>query len=187
MRRTKPFRFPYDEEKLREAIIYVALSSKADALFGAVKLNKILYYADFAAYRRLGQPITGASYQKLAEGPAPKQMLPIRRMMVDAGDIRIEVRPYFSGVQHRLVVEPHIAKDFAPRRLSPKEIEILDEVIQAMWHMTAREVSDYSHREPGWLVTNVGDTIPYETAWLSGDTPSQEAEEYGRRLVGLPI
>ena len=46
--------------------------------------------------------------------------------------------------------------------------------------MNTREASDYSHKELGWLVTLPGETIPYETAWVSADGPGQEAEEYGR-------
>ena len=40
--------------------IYIVQTERfLDERFGAVKLNKILYFADFEAYRRLGEPITG--------------------------------------------------------------------------------------------------------------------------------
>jgi len=68
----------YNEEKLAELILYVCHKSEADERFGATKLNKILFYSDFAAYRQLGQPITGADYQNLEEGPAPRKLPPIR-------------------------------------------------------------------------------------------------------------
>ena len=64
--------FEFEPDKFRELIVYICKKSEGDPTFGAVKLNKILYYADFAAYRILGKPITGAQYQKLREGPAPQ-------------------------------------------------------------------------------------------------------------------
>ena len=61
----------FKEEKFGNLILYVAERSEHDDRFGAVKLNKIMYYADFTAYWKLGRPITGATYQRLDEGPLP--------------------------------------------------------------------------------------------------------------------
>ena len=47
---------------------------------------------------------------------------------------------------------------------------------------TAREVSDYSHREPGWELADDRETIPYETAWLSSEPPDRETEELAERV-----
>ena len=44
------------------------------------------------------------------------------------------------------------------------------------------EVSDFSHREPGWVLASDGETIPYETAWLSADPIDQETEEAIREM-----
>lgn len=63
----------YSEEKLRELILYIAQKSKTDPRCGAVKLNKLLYYADFSAYRLLGRAITGAEYQHLKKGRRPER------------------------------------------------------------------------------------------------------------------
>ena len=51
-----------NERKLRELVVLVANKSEGDPHFGAVKLNKILYYAEFQAFRILGSPIAGATY-----------------------------------------------------------------------------------------------------------------------------
>lgn len=65
--------FKFDESKFKELVLYIATNTSRDPTVGAVELNKILYYSDFIAYKRLGRPITGAAYQKLSEGPAPRQ------------------------------------------------------------------------------------------------------------------
>lgn len=175
MPKTRPFHPEFDQEKFSELLLYIAQKSADDPRFGAVKLNKILFFSDFIAYRRLGKPITGATYQRLNEGPAPRQMMPTRRIMVSMRELDIELRPYFNGLQQRIVA-------LRPAKLgvfSADELEIVDEVIAELWDMTARDVSDYSHRELGWILAKPGDVIPYETAWLSSDPLPQEAEEYG--------
>ena len=60
----------YDERKPGELIVLIASLSRDDPAFGDVKLNKLLFFSDFLAYTNLGQPITGAEYQKLDFGPA---------------------------------------------------------------------------------------------------------------------
>lgn len=178
MNKPKLRAFEFNEEKFKEAILFIAAASEEDEGFGATKLNKVLYYADFTAYRRLGEPITGATYQKLNEGPAPRELLRVRRSLIDAGYASIEHRPYFTGTQQRLKVAPqHKPEALRPKHLSPVEVSILREVLHALVGMNGREVSELSHKEVGWLATAYKETIPYETAWLStfGDA-EQELE-----------
>lgn len=168
----------FNPKKFSELVLYVAHKSKDDPYFGAVKLNKILYYADFNAYRCLGHSITGAEYRKLNEGPAPREMLSVRKTMLDSRSITIESRPFFNNVQQRIVAirEPDISV------FSTEETKIVDETIFALRYMSARQVSDLSHTEIGWKVAQQGETIPYHTAWLSSDPIPQEAEEYWREV-----
>ena len=173
----QPKSFKFEPDKFRELIVYIAKQSADDPRFGAVKLNKILYYADFAAYRQLGRPITGATYRKLSEGPAPAQLLDARRELIESGDASLEERPYFTGVQQRLVIGDRRKPDL--ELFGPGELEIVDSVIDFFEGKTAREVSDFSHREPGWVIANDREVIPYETAWLSSEPISQELEEAG--------
>ena len=59
----------------------------------------------------------------------------------------------------------------------PGELELVDEIIDFFQGKTAREVSDFSHREPGWALSKNLAVIPYETAWLSANPLPQEIEE----------
>ena len=49
----------FSRSRFRELILYCALKSETHRFFGATKLNKCLFYADFLAYRALGSSITG--------------------------------------------------------------------------------------------------------------------------------
>lgn len=42
----------------------------------------------------------------------------------------------------------------------------MDDVLEQLDGLTGRQVSDLSHEEPGWLLTEFGDAIPYATAGL---------------------
>jgi hypothetical protein len=72
-------------KKLKELILYISQKCASDPNFGAIKLNKILYFSDFASFAHYGEPITGAEYQKLEQGPAPRRMVPVRNEMQRSG------------------------------------------------------------------------------------------------------
>ena len=167
------------DAKLRELIVYIATKSETDERFGATKLNKILYYSDFYAYRRLGKPITEAEYQHLQQGPAPRGLLEAQRSLIDDGSALFLTRTRFNFTQHRI----------APRRepdlslFSGSEIDIVDSVIQSLWAMTGKQASDMSHEEIGWRVTDEFETIPYRTAWLSAQPLTDEQIEQGKEIA----
>ena len=79
---------PTTVEKLRGLILHICIRSEDDEAFGAVKLNKLLFFSDFLAFVRLGKAITGQEYQKLDHGPAPRRMLLVIREMERSGVIR---------------------------------------------------------------------------------------------------
>ncbi|MFW6195515.1 MAG: Panacea domain-containing protein [Chloroflexota bacterium] len=171
----------YDPRKFRELLIYLAEQSRDDPRFGAVKLNKLMYYCDFIAYWRLGQPITGATYQKLSEGPAPRELLSERAGLLDRGEINLETAPYFTYVQQRVAPAPDRTADISV--FNQDELAIIHEVLQELRGLNGREVSERSHGEPGWLLSNDGEDIPYFTAWLSSEPLTAEEEEFGREVA----
>src|SRR5438309_448212 len=99
MTRTK---FSSNEGKLRELIIHVARLSERDDSFGAIKLNKLLFKADFKAYAMWGKPLSGVEYFALENGPAPRPMKKLLRIMQRDGDIVIRKQDYFGYDQDRV-------------------------------------------------------------------------------------
>lgn len=174
---------PYNEEKLTELVLYVALRTQADGTAGATKLNKYLYFSDFAAVRRLGHPITGAEYQKLPHGPAPRRLRPIRDRLVHAGEARLEKRPdAFGRVHHDLIPQREPRTDL----FTAEELELVDEMIETLRHLSAKEVSDLSHDEAGWQLVAERETIPYELAFVlapSAADPTPVVRMEGERLL----
>ena len=150
----------YDEAKFTEMLLYVAQRLRNDRAGGATKLNKVLFFAEFAHVRRHGQPIAGAAYQKLSQGPAPRRLRPLRQRLIDNGDAEIVVEDFLGYEMHRLV--PLRQADL--RQFSPDELVTIDRVLDDLGPLTGTQVSDLSHEEPGWLHVSYGETIPYELA-----------------------
>jgi hypothetical protein len=48
-----------NDDKLKELVVYLSSLSEGDEYWGAVKLNKLLFYIDFVASRRFGKSVTG--------------------------------------------------------------------------------------------------------------------------------
>lgn len=163
----------FNEQKFKELILYIATQCKDDARWGATKLNKQLFFADFLAYGKLGYPITGAEYMALERGPAPKRLLPIREAMIEDGDICLERR----GYQERIVADrqPDLAG------FSPQELELVNYVIGALRDNDAEEVSNLSHQFLGWMAARAEGLakqkniiIPYGTVFVSRPTLTEE-------------
>jgi len=152
----------YNENKLAELMLYVADKLRNDRAGGATKLNKVLFFAEFAHMRRYGRPITGADYQKLEWGPAPRRLVPVRQDLVDNGLATVEEEFFLGYLQHRLVPSGPVE----PTLLSEEERLTVKEVIEDLRGLTARQVSQLSHDEEGWRMVDVGQTIPYEAAVL---------------------
>lgn len=155
----------YNEQKLRELILYVAERSLGDVRFGKTKLNKILFFADFEAYRDRGEPITGAVYQHLQYGPAPHQMMPVLLDMHQSNEIEYLSERTFAGQQHRVLPLRQAKTDL----FSGREIAIVNEVLDRLAQLTNQQVSDLSHETMAWRLTREGEEIPYGTAVFSAE------------------
>ncbi len=163
----------YDEHKLTELIVHVADRLAADRAGGSTKLNKVLFFADFTHVRRHGRPITGAEYQHLPYGPAPRRLLPLRASLIERGDAELVAEEFLGRRQHRLV-----ARRVADLSVfTVDELATIDAVLDDLVDMTATQVSTLSHEEAAWRHTDEGDRIPYELALVPKEqvvTPTAE-------------
>lgn len=161
---------PGGQRRLKEAILYIALKSQGMRFFGAIKLNKILWRADFRAFYIRGQPVTGRQYQRLKLGPAPVEMPPLISEMARAGQITIEMRTHGGRTERRHVaaVEPVL------NMFSPEDLQYLDESIEHYWAMTGTETSDESHGI-AWRTRADGDPIPYEASYFEDRPLNQKS------------
>jgi hypothetical protein len=161
-------------------ILYVSKKMADDMYFGQVKLNKVLFFSDFTAYGLLGRTITAADYQHLDEGPAVRRMLPVQREMKDEErSLAIEPRSLWGFRQDR----PVSLRDPDLSDFSGAEIAIVDEWIDRLRPMTAKEASLFSHDTFGWRMTTKGESIDPRSAFLSWGDPTPAEIARGQALA----
>jgi Antitoxin SocA-like, Panacea domain len=153
----------YDEDKFAELVLYVAGRIMEDPTGGATKINKILFAAECAHVRQCGSPITGAEYQKLPHGPAPRRLIPVRERLIADEHAELVQDEYMGYQLDRL--KPRRPADTG--RFSTEELKHVEQAIAALWGKTATEASELSHREMGWRMVELHETIPYEAALLA--------------------
>lgn len=164
--------------RLRELILYIATRSQDDERFGAIKLNKLLFYTDFGAFMRFGESVTGAEYQKLRKGPVPRRLPVVRNHMIETGLAEIRVVAYHGHMQHRLIP----SRDGLHKVFDPQHLRLADETIKKCKPLDADDVSKKSHGFIGWKVVAFRDTIPYGLALIGDRRPTSAEREYGVSL-----
>lgn len=172
-----------DDEKLRELILYISWMCEDDPTFGATKLNKILFFSDFRAYRLLGHSITGQEYQALEQGPAPRKLLPLRDALKREGALVIRERDFYDRRQSQTIAlrSPDLSK------FTPQELAIVQRVIDEWRGRTASEMSRASHEFVGWQLADAGETIPYPTALFEDHEPTRGELEFAAGLEQMAL
>jgi len=155
-------------ERLGDLILYVAEKCKDDSSFGATKLNKLLFMIDFIAYGAWGKSISGSTYIRLPNGPAPRELLSVQGELIGRAKARLEERPYFGYVQKRIVpIESYTEGSF-----SSEELELINQVIETCEPMNATQLSDWSHTLTPWLLARDREEIPYYTVFTLRHVPA---------------
>lgn len=169
------------DAKLREMILYICDLSSQDPHFGATKLNKLLFYADFLAYQRFGHSITGQEYRALPQGPAPRHLKQITDRMERAGELRFEPIRRFKLVQKR----PIAGRGANLSDFTNEERDLLREVVGRFWKMNATQISEESHLFLGWQIAKKDETIPYSTVLIGNRQPTEKQKRKAYALQKL--
>jgi hypothetical protein len=163
--------FTFNIDKLIHSIIYFANHTATDKL-GKVKLMKLLYYSDFWHMREYGRPIIGDTYHKLENGPVPAFALNLiseaETCINDKPDeddledtknyvqklkesIDIIVGNYYG--KKKLKFNPRIEFDF--KIFSKSDMIIMKKVADTFYGDNGKEISEKSHKEKGWKLSEL--------------------------------
>ncbi|MBM3284289.1 MAG: DUF4065 domain-containing protein [Candidatus Aminicenantes bacterium] len=148
-------------QKFKEALLYILNKVGAKPNIGETVIYKLLYFIDFDYYERYEEQLIGATYLKNKYGPTPLEFRKIADHMMAKGEI-IEVKDkYFEYPQRKYL--PLRMPDL--RIMKGNEIEVIDDVLDKLSDMNARQIGDYSHNDVPWLTTEEGKTIEYEAVF----------------------
>lgn len=170
------------DRKLAELVLFISERSEGDPHFGAGKLNKLLFYSDFAAYRLFGKSITGQQYQKLASGPAPCRLVAVRDALVARHEL---------AIRHKELSNRKAERTFALRSadltgFGAEEIALVTRIIEENWENDEYHRGYYSTDSAHWEggVAQF-ETIPYEWALLSKRPPTEKDRRMCEATAGI--
>jgi hypothetical protein len=163
----------YDKTRFENLVLYLSSKSTDDEGYGKVKLNKLLFRADFEAYRLLGASISGEEYKRQELGPVAAHLPSLLRRFEEGGVLTIEEIP--AGPYVRLV--PTLGEGYAPNLsvFEQSEVEIIDRSLAELRAHGAKSVSEWSHEESvGWRLTPTNQVIPYDTSIIVSEPPPEK-------------
>jgi len=145
----------FDREKFKRLVHYVIAQAGSHPGFGAIKLNKVLWFADARQFMLTGQSITGARYIREKFGPVPHQIMPVRAELESEGVIKCYPPKFeYEGWRFKSIV-PADANFLTSAELA----------VVAYWirhidqNHTGTSISDESH-DYGWDIARMGEELP---------------------------
>ena len=164
-RLTESVKLPGGQDRLRLATLYVSMRFATAARFGLVKLNKTLWKADFESYAARKVPVTGRPYQRLPQGPVPREMPHVLADLLRDDMIKLEETNFGDGIVEKRPVaygHPNMTN------FSKEDIFFLDMAVDYYWSLTGGESSDDSHGI-AWKSRANSEPMYYELSYLSDE------------------
>lgn len=160
------------KSKFKEVLLYLLEQAAGRPNIGETVLYKLLYFSDFNYYEKFEEQLTGAKYIKNHFGPSPVSFKSIIDEMTRDGDLALDKNKYHGYDQTRYVAlrKPDL------RLINGAEKEVIDDVLQKLSHMSATQISEYSHEDTPWKVADDGKAIDYEAVFYR--SPAFSVREY---------
>jgi len=145
-------------KKFKEVLLYILGKIGSRPNIGQTVLYKLLYFIDFDYYEKYEEQLIGATYIKNTYGPTPVSFAKIVRKMEDEGKL-VEVKSkYFDRDQTKYVP----VREADVSSLSGRELKHIDNELEKLAHLTAKQLSELSHKDTPWIVAKDKEVIDYE-------------------------
>ena len=112
------------------------------------KLNKLLFYTDFAHYRNIGQSITGLCYNAIQFGPVPCNYEILFGALADLDIIDVEYAMTPFGEVEQILPNPQF--NFNASLFSSTELDVMEYIAEKFKKTSASDIAEISHKEPAW-------------------------------------
>jgi DNA-binding transcriptional regulator YiaG/uncharacterized phage-associated protein len=115
------------------------------------QLNKLLFYIDFAHYKRHGQSISGCVYAAISMGPVPDNFETTFETLAREGHF---INEYIQFPDGNYGVQFIALKDkpFDPTQFNDEELVTIDKVISKLKKKKSSDLVSISHEEKAWIV-----------------------------------
>ena len=148
-------------EKFKQVLLYILKKVGSKPNIGQTVIYKLLYFIDFNYYEKYEEQLIGATYIKNNFGPTPIEFKKITDQMIKDNEIEEVKSEHFNYPQTKYlpIVEPDLSV------LNGNELEMINRVLKDLSDKNANEMSDYSHRDVPWIVSEKGKPIKYESVF----------------------
>ena len=172
----------FQRDKFKRLVHYVIWRAGKRDWFGAVKLNKVLWFSETKCFALTGKSITGACYIREKWGPVPKAIMPVRGELEREGAIRV----WKQGNTERATASA--SPDMSS--FTRDEMAIVDWWVEHIaTYETAGSISEKSH-DYTWSIAEMGEELPMVATFATRiREPNNEELAWGKEIaarLGLP-
>jgi uncharacterized phage-associated protein len=111
------------------------------------KLNKLLFYADFAYFKYFGKSITGCQYAAIDMGPVPNNFKLIFGLLEEENYLFSEITTYYD--KETEMFSPQ--QIFDNNLFNKDELNILKMILSEFGRIKTNSLIDISHKEIAWI------------------------------------
>lgn len=172
----------FSADRFEELVLYISWKTQDDPSFGRVKLAKVLFYSDLAAFAEEGQALTGATYYHYKFGPFPRALYEAEERIHDSGRAEVERISQGDRAGEQKIL-PQGTLDAEVVFEKGWHQPLVDSYIEKISALPSWKVSDESHDHPGWALTVMNEEIPYHVAHMSRRRPTERDRARGEVLA----
>lgn len=122
------------------------------------KLMKLLFYSDFLNFKRSLLSISGTPYEKLPYGPVPKD----HDILLSSIEKNENIQIQYDQVNEYTYINISANEPFDDSIFTHEELDVMNFVKNEFSHFGSVAISEFSHREKGWLDTEYRGIITYD-------------------------
>lgn len=145
-------------KKFKEILLYILGKVGSRPNIGQTVLYKLLYFMDFDYYEKFEEQLIGATYIKNTYGPTPVSFAKIVRQMELEGKL-VEVKSKFFDRDQTKYIP---VKEANVSSLSGRELKHINDEIERLAHLTAKQLSELSHKDTPWRIAKDKEVLDYE-------------------------
>lgn len=112
-----------------------------------VKLNKLLFYADFYHFKLYGNSISGITYRAIPLGTVPKDYQEYFAKGISYGILDLNTIALYDYNAERFIGKIPFQKEL----FEPKEIETMRNVAETFSNMNNTKIVEINHEERAWI------------------------------------
>lgn len=150
-------------EKFEQVFLYILKRVGGKPNIGMTALYKLLYFIDFDYYEKYEEQLLGLVYIKNHYGPTPIIFEKVTQNMINNNQIEIIKSKFYAHDQKKYLINPEVTPDLSI--LNGQEKEHIDWELHRLSDLTAKILSDLSHKDVPWISAEISRPLDYESVF----------------------